>query len=61
MTSLLQADFYLTEGESIKASVEALNTIDFSYASEVSGDAIIQIEPSSPLIAMTRGSETSES
>ena len=41
MTSLLQADFYLKEGDVVKATVEAMNEIDYSIVSEESGFALV--------------------
>lgn len=41
MTSLMEADFHLVEGDLIEASVEALNNIDFSLPSEPSGSATV--------------------
>jgi hypothetical protein len=60
MKSLLEADFYLVEGDSIKATVEALNLIDFSIPSIEAGDALVQIEPHDPLTAPRRGANTNE-
>jgi hypothetical protein len=55
MTSLLEADFYLVEGDRIRATVEAMNTIDYSIVSEESGDALAQVQPHPPATAPMRG------
>jgi hypothetical protein len=41
MSSLLEADFYLVQGDEIKATVEAMNSIDYSIASSLSGEAFV--------------------
>jgi hypothetical protein len=41
MSSLLEADFYLVEGDEIKATVEAMNSINYSIASPTSGEALV--------------------
>jgi len=61
MSSLLIADFYLVEGDRVKATVEAMNSIDYSIASTLSGDAKVQVKPYSPSTAPIRGSLTNES
>lgn len=40
MLSLLSAEFGLVEGDNIYATVEAMNSIDYSYPSPQSGDAL---------------------
>jgi hypothetical protein len=60
MTSLLAADFYLVEGDLVKVTVEAMNTIDYSTPSLTSGVATVQIEPHDPLSAPQRGENTNE-
>lgn len=62
MLSLLDTDFGLVEGDPIKATVEAMNSIDYSYPSPESGDALVQVEPHKPASAPSRGEEfTNES
>jgi len=39
MASLLVADFFLVEGDKVKANVQALNSIDYSIPSNLSGEA----------------------
>jgi len=39
MASLLVADFFLVEGDKVKATVQALNSIDYSIPSNLSGEA----------------------
>lgn len=58
--SLLVSNFLLVQGEPIKATVEALNSIDFSTASDLSGSALVQVEPHTPVTAIQRGDETGE-
>jgi hypothetical protein len=41
MTSLLAADFYLVEGDQIRATVEAMNEINYSIVSEEAGEALV--------------------
>jgi hypothetical protein len=41
MHSLLQPDFYLIEGDKVRATIQALNSIDFSYSSLASGEALV--------------------
>ena len=61
MKSLLQADFFLVEGDQVKSTVEAMNMIDYSILSIVAGEALVQIEPHRPTSALIRGSLTNES
>jgi hypothetical protein len=41
MASLLVADFFLVEGDKVRATVQAMNSIDFSLPSNLSGEAKI--------------------
>jgi hypothetical protein len=41
MKSLLQADFFLVEGDQVKSTVEAMNMIDYSILSIVAGEALV--------------------
>jgi len=61
MASFLQADFWLSQGDEIKVTVEAMNQIDYSLPSEVSGAALVQVRPHVPLNAPKRGQNTNES
>ena len=49
MASLLEADFWLNQGDEIKVTVEAMNQIDYSLPSEVAGTALVQTKPHAPL------------
>lgn len=60
MVSLLGGNFLLSQGDPIRATVSALNDIDYSVESELSGDALVQIEPHTPTSPITRGDQTSE-
>jgi len=41
MVSLLGGNFLLSQGDPIRATVSALNDIDYSVESELSGDALV--------------------
>lgn len=41
MKSLLEADFYLVQGDKVKATVEAMNSIEYSIPSIASGEALV--------------------
>ena len=41
MTSLLAGDFYLVEGDKVRATVEAMNEIDYSIVTVEAGEALI--------------------
>jgi hypothetical protein len=60
MKSLLQADFFLLEGDKVKSTVEAMNMIDYSIVSIAAGEALVQIEPHRPTSSLIRGSLTNE-